>query len=88
MICVLCQHIFAQYSEVGPVENTYGNFILEIFESSETPKPCFRTYHFDANTNDTAITKEQVYLFVSYFASSKSENVEHEGNGLSSFQPG
>lgn len=47
-------------TEIGPIPNSYGNFVLEIFPSPDSTIPTFRTYHFDSDTNEASITSEQV----------------------------
>jgi hypothetical protein len=49
---------------MGPVEKTYGNFILEIFPTADAELPAFRTYHFDSDSRtEESITTEQVAWF-------------------------
>jgi hypothetical protein len=50
-------------SLMGPVESSYGNFVLEIFSSANETTPVFRTYHFDADTQDSSISSDQVKWF-------------------------
>jgi len=51
-------------SQVGPVDNSFGNFILELFPDEDAMIPVFRTYHFDSDTQDSSITTDQVNWFV------------------------
>jgi 3',5'-cyclic AMP phosphodiesterase CpdA len=44
-------------------DQSYGNFVLELFNSTESAKPSFRTFHLDANTNDYSFNDEQVAWF-------------------------
>ena len=54
----------SQVNELGEGPNdpneSYGNFILEIYNTTESARPSFRTYHLDANTNDYSFNDEQV----------------------------
>lgn len=51
-------------SEVGPVPNSYGNYVLEIFPSQDALLPSFRTYHFDSDDKDSSITADQVAWYL------------------------
>jgi len=54
----------SQVNALGEGETeAYGNFYLEIFKSSSSEKPSFRTYHLDANTNKASINSDQVNWF-------------------------
>ena len=41
----------------------YGNYFLELFNSSTSTIPSFRTYHLDSNTNDISMNSDQINWF-------------------------
>jgi len=58
------QNTLSEVNAIGEGETkSYGNFYLEIFNSSSSKYPSFRTYHLDANTNNASINPQQVSWF-------------------------
>jgi len=57
----------------GEATESYGNFYLEIFRSTEDAQPSFRTFHLDANTNNVSINSQQVDWFRSTAAALKEQ---------------
>lgn len=56
-------------TQTGIVQDSFGNFVLEIFSSSSALLPSFRTYHFDSNLflPSPSISNGQVSWYVSEF---------------------
>jgi len=52
---------------------SYGNFYLEIFNTSTSKSPSFRTYHLDSSTNNASINPEQVSWFTNISSELKSQ---------------